>query len=179
MKYSTKNLSSACFGKQIHPQMDQTSCNAEQIEVVEDLSQALKIIFYPLPLYYHLVKGKKKSFEIVMEKKLSKCCSFLQCCGAAQHSLVFLSCALLQPRNNQKDSCLMYCTELLSFFPKRFAKIILNEAGYKVLLISSTENSFSISLSKQNDKYKMQVKPDGLTILGAPHAYFVSLISIH
>jgi len=60
------------------------------------------------------------------------------------------------------------------FFPKRFAEIILDEAGYKVLLISSAENSFSISLSKRNDKYKMQVKPDGLTILGALHAYFVS-----
>lgn len=126
IKYSTKNSSSACFGKQIHPQMDQTSCNAEQIEVVEDLSQALKIIFYPLPLYYHLFKEKKSS-EILMEKKkLSKCCFFLQCRGAAQYSLVFLSCALFQPWNNQKDSCLMYCTDLLSFSPQRFAKIILN-----------------------------------------------------
>lgn len=51
-------LSSACFGKQVHPQMDQTSCNAEQIGIVEDLSQMLKIIFYPLPLYYHQFKQK-------------------------------------------------------------------------------------------------------------------------
>lgn len=48
--------------------MDQTSCNAEQIGVVEDLSQALKIIFYPLSLYYHLQEEKKKSPEIQMEK---------------------------------------------------------------------------------------------------------------
>lgn len=63
--------------------MDQTSCNAEQIEIVEDLSQMLKIIFYPLPLYYHLFK-QKTSFEMLVKKKLSACCSFLhavaQCC---------------------------------------------------------------------------------------------------
>lgn len=68
--------------------MDQTSCNAEQIEVVEDLSQALKIIFYPLPLYYHLFKEKKSS-EILMEKKKAEqvlflpsvpwCCSVQSC----------------------------------------------------------------------------------------------------
>lgn len=48
--------------------MDQTSCNAEQIEIVEDLSQMLKIIFYPLPLYYHLFK-QKTSFEMLVKKK--------------------------------------------------------------------------------------------------------------
>lgn len=74
--------------------MDQTSCNAEQIEVVEDLSQALKIIFYPLLLYYHLLKEKKKSFEILIEKKKeAEQVLFLQCCGAAQYSIVFLSYA--------------------------------------------------------------------------------------
>lgn len=48
--------------------MDQTSCNAEQIGIVEDLSQMLKIVFYPLPLYYHLFK-QKTYFEILVEKK--------------------------------------------------------------------------------------------------------------
>lgn len=47
--------------------MDQTSCNAEQIIVVEDLSQVLKIIFYPLPSYYHLCKEKISS-EILIKK---------------------------------------------------------------------------------------------------------------
>lgn len=86
--------------------MDQTSCNAEQIEVVEDLSQALKIILYPLLLYYHLLKEKKKSFEILIEKKkkLSKCCSFS---AAVLLSTVLYFCPMLffQPWNNQKDSC--------------------------------------------------------------------------
>lgn len=110
-------LSSACFGKQVHPQMDQTSCNAEQIGIVEDLSQMLKIIFYPLPLYYHLFK-QKTSFEILVEKR-AECMLFVpSCCG----SLIFLSCALFQPWNNLKDSWLMCCTQLLSLFPPKVCK---------------------------------------------------------
>lgn len=64
--------------------MDQTSCNAEQIEVVEDLSQALTIIFYPLFLYYHLLKEKEESLEILMGgKKIAELELFPQCRGAA------------------------------------------------------------------------------------------------
>lgn len=42
--------------------MDQTSCNAEQIEVVEDLSQALTIIFYPLFFILSSTQGKRRVF---------------------------------------------------------------------------------------------------------------------
>lgn len=69
--------------------MDQTSCNAEQIGIVEDLSQMLKIIFYPLPLYYHLFK-QKPSFEILVGKK-ADCMLFIpSCCGTVLYFCLVL-----------------------------------------------------------------------------------------
>lgn len=69
--------------------MDQTSCNAEQIEIVEDLSQMLKIIFYPLPLYYHLFK-QKTSFEMLVKKK-AECMLFIpSCCGTVLYFCLVL-----------------------------------------------------------------------------------------
>lgn len=92
-------LSSACFGKQVHPQMDQTSCNAEQIGIAEDLSQMLKIIFYPLPLYYHLFMQKNPHLlKYWWKKELSVCCLFLHAVAQSYISVLCSFPTLEQPK---------------------------------------------------------------------------------
>lgn len=99
--------------------MDQTSYNAEQIGIVEDLSQMLKIIFYPLPLYYHLFK-QKPSFEILVGKK-AECMLFIpSCCGTV---LYFCLCSFPTLEQPKRYLANVLYSIAVSFSPKGLQKL--------------------------------------------------------